>query len=76
MIDSRIEKLESRMYGKVEQIKWEALNRIKYWLGEVDRDVEIIPDSDPKKLIKLIESIKEDQLTNTEKIVVIDLFIF
>jgi len=76
MLDLRIAKLKSLMDGilEVDHVKMDALNRIKTWLGEVDRDVEIIPDTDPKKFKKLLESIKEDQLSQTEEAIVCDLF--
>ena len=76
MIESRIAKLESLMNGKseVDHVRMDALIRIKTWLGEVDRDVEFIPDADPKRFKKLLESIKENQLSETEEAIVDDLF--
>jgi len=76
MIDSRIVKLESLMDGilTVEQEKVDALNRIKTWLGEVDRDVEFIPDTGPKRFQKLLVSIKKDQLSEAEVELVNNLF--
>lgn len=62
----KIKEYDAERSNTFERSKQEAVKTISRLLTQIDYSTEVVPDEDPERLIKLLVSLKGDQLSSNE----------